>query len=372
MRSAALVVVLVLAAARPAEGYPQFQLATGAARCNQCHYAPAGGGLINGYGRDEAADSISMGGYGDFLHGVWELPSWLGLGGDLRAAGLVNNVGATDGAELTAFPMQADLYARVAVEAFSLYVSAGITGAVRPEADFVDRLVSREHYLMWRPKSVGPYLRVGRFFAPYGLRLAEHLSFVRRFLGFNTLEETYNLAGGVVNDGWELHATAFTPDPFRPVGFEGSGGAVYYERRFGETFAAAAQARFAIASGDTRTQGGLVGKLYLEPARTLLLVQTDLVHERFDETGASRLQWVYYLGASWRFARGFMVQLMLERWDPDLATRGVARDALDLEVQWFPTAHVEVSLFGRLQLIGPGSDDSTGAQVLMLQAHYYL
>ena len=34
-----------------ARAYPQWQLSTGAARCNQCHFAPAGGGLINSYGQ---------------------------------------------------------------------------------------------------------------------------------------------------------------------------------------------------------------------------------------------------------------------------------------------------------------------------------
>ena len=61
---------------RPAQAYPQWQLSTGAVRCNQCHYAPAGGGLINSYGRDAVGDELSsFGGNGAFLHGAVSLPS---------------------------------------------------------------------------------------------------------------------------------------------------------------------------------------------------------------------------------------------------------------------------------------------------------
>ena len=368
----ALIVAALLVAAARAEAYPQFQLSTGASRCNSCHYAPAGGGLINGFGRDESADTISRGGNGDFLHGAWDPPSWLALGGDLRVAGVLNDVGASEGAELAAFPMQADLYARAGVGAFSLYVSGGFGGAVRGTKGVLARLVSREHYVMWRPKSAGPYLRAGRFFAPYGLRLAEHPAYVRRFLGFNTLEETYNLSGGFVNDRWELHATAFTYDPLRHVGHRGSGGALYAERRFGDKVAAAAQSRVAVGAGELRAQGGLVGKWFLGTPKLLILAQVDLIYERFDDVNAPRAQLAGYLGGSWMFARGFMAQLMFERWDEDLAVMGVARSAADLQLQYFPTAHVEVSLFGRLQLIGSGPDDGDPSQVLLLQVHYYL
>ena len=36
----------VLVAAAPAAAYPRFQLATGAARCQDCHVSPGGGGLL--------------------------------------------------------------------------------------------------------------------------------------------------------------------------------------------------------------------------------------------------------------------------------------------------------------------------------------
>ena len=50
---------------------------------------------------------------------------------------------------------------------------------------------------MWRPSATGPYLRIGKFFAPFGLRFVEHIFFVQRYdLGFDIYNETYNLSGG--------------------------------------------------------------------------------------------------------------------------------------------------------------------------------
>lgn len=192
--------------------YPQFQLSTGNTRCNQCHFAPAGGGLINNYGRDEAGDTISSGGNGRFLHGLWEPPSWLALGGNFRFAGVIDD-NSPRATEYDAFPMQAELYARVHYQGFSIYLDGGIRGAQRPvDPSFASLLISPEHYVMWQEGATGWYARAGRFYAPYGLRLAEHTTYIRRFLGFNLLEETYNLSGGYISDSWELHVTGFIPD----------------------------------------------------------------------------------------------------------------------------------------------------------------
>ena len=61
----AAIAILVVAAERTAAAYPQWQLTSGAVRCNECHYGPGGGGLINSYGRDAIGDQLStLGGDG--------------------------------------------------------------------------------------------------------------------------------------------------------------------------------------------------------------------------------------------------------------------------------------------------------------------
>ncbi len=143
-------------AARQAQAYPQWQFSRGSARCNQCHYAPGGGGLINSYGRDADGELSSFGGEGEFLHGAVQLPAWLALGGDLRGGFVDQDVQDPDGNAVAVFPMQADLAARVALP-LGLSVSGilGLRGqfgirsarAVSELPAHLDsRLISREHY----------------------------------------------------------------------------------------------------------------------------------------------------------------------------------------------------------------------------------
>src|SRR6185369_1899114 len=264
-----LAATALLGWAGSARAYPQFQFSSGTTRCSQCHYSPSGGTLITSWGRDEAGDTISLAGDGAFLHGLWTPPAWLAFGGDVRLAAIRNDVGGPESPEVAAFPMQFDLYGRVAfTEAFSLNVTLGDRGVVRPpdptlagrSGDFVDRIMSREHYLMWRPSASGPYVRVGRFYAPYGLRLVEHITFIRRYTGYNLYEETYNATGGYVVDDFEVHLTGFThppssPDFFSSVGPRESGFVGYGEKRFKGMASLALQTRIGVAPEEARYQG---------------------------------------------------------------------------------------------------------------------
>lgn len=367
--------------------YPQFQFSSGTTRCSQCHYDPAGGGLITSWGRDESGDTISLGGNGGFAHGAWTPPSWLALGADVRVAGLYNNSGGPQGAELDAFPMQADGYARFAfTEQFSLYVQGGIRGDTRPADSSVsgrfstvgDRLISNEHYLMWKSGGTGPYLRAGRFFAPYGLRFVEHIYWVQRYTGYDLYNETYNLSGGYVQDEWELHVSAFTPPPesfpdaLQSVGRRESGAAAYAEKRWDGTGMLALQMRLGFGSEVSRYQGGAVGKLWLEKGRALLLGEADVIRANVSAASAGETQLVTYLGVDLFPRRGWMVGVAHELYQEDLSVKGTAHDAFDLEVNFFPWAHFELLALGRYQFTGTGGASEPSASMFMLQLHYYL
>jgi hypothetical protein len=384
-RGAALFVAvlgLVLCAETAAHAYPQWQLTTGAARCNECHYAPGGGGLINGYGRDAIGSELStFEGDGNLLHGTVKPPSWLAAGGDFRGAFVANGVRDVDGPATGVFPLQADLYGRVALpRGISLYATVGYRGQARntdspiPPQDFQgtagSRFISREHYLMWQPQPVGPYLRAGRFYAPYGLRFAEHLLYIRRDLGFDLLRETYNVSGGYLFSSSELHVTAFAPDFVRHIGSDEKGFAAYTERRFfGDKLSAALQARFADAPGVARFMWGGVGRFYIEPLRTLAMAEIDTVHQVFEASGVpSRTQMVGIAGLAVLPYRGVIVTLLGERNQTDVAVREAAWTAGTLLLNWFPYPHVEMQLMGRLQF--PGGTDT--ARTLFFQLHYFL
>jgi len=374
-------VALLWLGERPAHAYPQWQLSTGAGRCNQCHYAPAGGGLINSYGRDAVGDQLSsFGGDGAFLHGVVSLPTWLALGGDVRGAFVDQDVQDPAGPTVAVFPMQAEVQGRVALPAgLSLLASLGLRGQVRdpdllvPYQNFqpvsTSQLVFPEHYLMWEPEAVGPYLRVGRFYAPYGLRMPEHILYINRDLGYDDMKETYNVSGGFVYPTAELHLTVFAPDFVRHIGSDEKGFAAYLESRFHEdTIALAGQMRVALAPGVTRLMAGVVGKGYLEGLHTLLLGEVDVVNNVFTELGdTARAQIVGAAGFTLFPVRGVMLTALGERNQIDVQVNA-AYTAGTFLVNWFPYAHFELQLMERVQFPTGGS----AANTLFLQAHYFL
>jgi hypothetical protein len=383
---AGIVGLALLAAPRSSQAYPQFQFSSGTTRCGQCHYSPSGGTLLSSWGRDESGDTLSLGGDGSFLHGLWAPPSWLALGADLRLAGLINDVRGADAPESAFFPMQGDLYTRFAYEAFSLNLTVGARGVVRPpdpslggrSGDLLGRMISREHYLMWRPSATGPYLRAGRFNAPYGIRFVEHVFFVRRYTGFDLYEETYNFSGGVVNEDWELHATAFLhvptslPDFLGAAGAPENGGAVTGEYRLHKMAALGLQTRVGIAKEESRFQGGAVGKLWFEPARLLFLGEADFIRQQLSGASTGQNQFASYLGATY-VIRGLMVGVAYERFQENLGVSATGRNAYDVEVNVLPWAHFELNLLGRYQRQGaPGAAGGNPASLAMLQLHYYL
>ncbi len=363
-----------------AHAYPHYQLSSGTMQCAQCHVAQAGGGLLTMWGQEEGADTVSMGGDGHFLHGAIDMPEWLTIGGDVRVAALANNTGGSDGTELAWFPMQADLGVRSGTDTFSVVAVVGARGAVRsgsPDSPASDAgeatspslrsyIVAREVYGIWRKEGAsGPYVRAGRFAAPYGLRLPDHTAYIRRYLGYNLLEETLGASAGTLGDGWELHATAFVFDPLQGATRHEVGGAVMFEAQPTDA-AIGVSARVSRTSDQLRAQGGVHGKLWLAGANLMLQAEVDAVHERFADE--SRNQLAAYAGPVLVPARGLYTGVAYEAFAEDLAVRSVLRQAIGAWISVLPRAHWEVMLSGRGQRIGPDEH----ALVTLLQLHYYL
>lgn len=355
-----------------AGAYPQFQLATGNTRCNLCHVSPSGGGLITSYGRDEAEGTISStAGNSKVFHGLWEPPSWLMLGGDYRGVGMFRQ--AEGRSYFLGFPMQLDLYTRLVFGKISVNATVGMTGAARePRRSPLGRVASREHYVMWQPEETGLYARAGRFMVPYGLRLQDHTAYIRRFLGQHTLEETYNVSVGKVEDAWEVHATAFVPTTLlkmKAVGTPGLGAALLYERRFREDTASyGMQSKIELAEETRDVWLGGLGKLWLEEQKLLFLSELDVGLQTFAFDADPRLELAAHVGITYFLRQGWLVGTMLEHFDPDVMLGGTERDSVNLSVQYFFRSHWELMLMGKVDLQGFGSPDP----MFMLMLHYYL
>lgn len=366
--AAAVVAVALCAPARRAAAYPQYQLAKDQT-CSGCHLSPAGGGLLNENGLTVAESASTFGGAPEAAHGALVGPGWLTLGGDLRvAAGGIRQGGI---APFFA-PMQAELYGRAQLPAgLSAYATVGSTRG--NEDSPITWLGLREHYVQWQPEAgatTGLFVRAGRFMPVYGLRLAEHTAYTRRYGQVPLGSEAYGASASYVEPGWELHATGFVHDGLRGAIERGNGGALYAEKRLGEVASIGVQGRYAKATDDARAAGGLTGKYWLEGPALLLSAEVAAVHQAF-AAGGARNQVVSYLLASWFPKDGWLVDLGVGQFDEDVKVAKVDREAVDLNVHWMTTSHLELVLMNRVQTIGLGGGGATsGWSMLML--HYRL
>ena len=366
MKRALLIALAIAATAGIAHAYPQYQLSR-EQTCGACHLSPTGGGLLNDNGELTDEDDARWGGDPTFLHGAAELPEWLHLGGDVRAAAGASDRGGGIGP--AAFPMQLEGHVQADRGPISVVADLGFT--IPNEDSPITALWSRSHYVEWHQQDAGEglYARAGRFMPTYGLRLAEHTAYTRRFGGTPLFSEAYGASVGWVTPGAELHVTGFVHDRWQKSIEDGDGAALHAEKRFGK-ISVGAQARYANGAEDVRTQGGATAKLWLDGPEVLLQAEAQVVHQTFD-AGGKRNQAVAYLMASWFFAHSYFLDVGLGHFDQDVKVPDVDRDTVEVNLHWFPKAHIELVLMGRLQMIalGKGGDNASYG---LVQFHYRL
>src|SRR5262249_35400420 len=150
------------------------------------------------------------------------------------------------------------------------------------------------------------------------------------------------------------------------------GGVFYGEKRFRGMAMVGLQARAGVATDVNRYQGGAVGKLWIDLAKTLFLAEGDFIRLDLKTAHAAATQFVSYVGATAFPIRGLMVGLAYERFQEDLSVSTTARNAGDVQINVFPWAHFELSLLGRFQRATDSTPSNSAASLLFLQLHYYM
>ena len=365
---------LVAAFGRSAVAYPQFQLSRDQT-CTSCHLAPEGGGILNENGGVFAQNTSQLGSAPEFFYGKVPLPSWLTLGGDLRDAwGYVR----APQQYLINIPMQAEVYASAKLPAhLRLYVTAG---ARPPENGNTAATYawSREHYVMWSQNDDGAeglFVRIGRFMPIFGLRYVEHPTYTRQFGGTQLYSETYGAAVEYITQLYEVHATGFIKDPIIDPVAHDNGGALYAEYRVIPTASVGVEAMYTKSDIDWKLRGGLTGKLYVKGPDVLLEFEGQVVNQHIESFGLTQL--VGELTATKFLPMGLWLDVGLGHYDENIRIKGLDRDALDVNLHWLTTSHIELIATTRVEIINQGRTlqtdlgGPTGGYAL-IQAHYRL
>jgi hypothetical protein len=357
-----------------ARAYPQYTLSH-EPTCTGCHLSPAGGNLLNENGLAMAEAMSQFGTAPEFFYGKVPTPGWLTLGGDLRGAGgYLQSPTKT----LVAFPMQIEAYAAATAKNFSLHVTFG-SRPTQVGNEGATHVWSREHYLMWQQHaggSEGLYVRAGRFMPVFGLRLAEHPAYTRRYGGTPLYSETYGAAVEYIDPKWEAHLTGFIDDPVINTVDPKNGVAGYAEVRLGEHAAVGAEGMYAQSADDKKIRAGVTGKVYVPQAKLLLQSEVQFVNQLIDtsptnKVGGAPLQIVGYLLGSFTLGDAYLLDVGLGHYDSNIRFRLLDRDCIDINLHWFTTSHLELLLTNRVELLGFTEGGPTGAYSLV-QVHYRL
>lgn len=173
----------------------------GYTNCTSCHTSPSGGGILNPYGRSTSQAVLSS--YGQEreslpMFGVAPLPEAFQIQAFVRGIQTYQDTAQARSGD-SQF-MQADLEASAVVNQWTVVASGGLDPnylSGKPTTD--NKLFSREHYVMYRPKGEtweNLSLRLGKFMMDYGIHEPDHTVSTRQGLGWGPYAESYNLEAG--------------------------------------------------------------------------------------------------------------------------------------------------------------------------------
>ena len=170
---------------------PRFAVSNSAS-CIVCHVNPTGSGMRNSHGNDVVAlEELPLERWLDKGDDNWDgyITDQLQIGGDIRMQGIQYN--DTDNTQKTSFfPMQADIYSNLILNKnASIFTKVGVKGP---------GTISMEYWGLINNLPKKAWLRVGRTFPNYGLRVDDHTSFIR---GGNFGKTKVGLKSDLNNDG---------------------------------------------------------------------------------------------------------------------------------------------------------------------------
>jgi hypothetical protein len=169
----------------------------GLSQCGACHADPSGGETLTSMGRSAAENLLSferptgdrVSPLAQFGFGVVREPEDVHLGGSYRHLFVYEAAHEESPSSSSSFPMQLDLYGSATLAPFvlggSFGVARGIEGTAHVRGAQLNRelgtgwiMLSRTHYVgAWLDRYT--LLRAGRLNLPFGVRIAEHVAWVR-------------------------------------------------------------------------------------------------------------------------------------------------------------------------------------------------
>lgn len=159
----------------------------GYSNCQTCHVSPTGGGVVTKYGKMTSEEFMSTWAYegeASPTYGLFNLPMWLDIGGDVRQVEIKSEYEGQDPFQFK-FMMQFDVEVALHIsKRISLVTSGGRYG--------LNYKWERRRTYGLVKVSEGLKFRFGQFFPAYGIMIDDHTKLFRRTLGFDQGRESVN------------------------------------------------------------------------------------------------------------------------------------------------------------------------------------
>ena len=310
------------------ESEPYLAIRTGL-RCAQCHVNRTGGGARNDFGSIYAQTRLP----------AWEtsyvsrrLNQYLSVGANFRvlASGTVSNTTPRTSLQVTEQNVQVE--ARVVPDILALYLDQTLGPGTAH---------TREAFVLVEKLPLDGFVKVGKFFLPYGTRLVDDSEFIREGTGFSYQTPDQGLELGIEPGPLSLfvaltNGTQGASENNSDKQVTASAALIFPAFRVG-----ASAAHNDAPNGSRDVVGAFAG---FRLGRFSFLGEADRIFDSF-ATGPDLDQTVVYVEGNFLATRGLNFKATYGFLDPDRSVAENARIRLRFGVEAFPIAFLQLSAF---------------------------
>ncbi len=354
--AAALAAVLLAPAASRAE--PYLAVRTGF-KCGQCHVNPTGGGKRTEFGSiysqtalaEERLDPatgkpVPAGAPSDAAVWTGKLNDHFALGSDLRA-----NLSGTR------VPNRAYLEVTPIADRLTIYLDERVSPGAA---------TNRETYAMLWFANKGAYVKAGRMFVPFGLRIEDDTAFIRQVTGTSFNSSDDGIEGGLELGAWSVNVSVTN----------GAGGGTETNRgKMISSLATYVQPDWRVGASvnanyngtaDRRMQSVFAG---LRTGIVGWLASGIYVTDDGTPTGRLR-QWATLLEGNVEVAKGHNFKLTYEYYDPNKDVKEDQRERYSVVWEYMPIQFTQFRL-GARKNNGIPQNNAQNATEVFLQWHAF-
>ena len=355
--SLAVVAQIMFTAAAAAEPYIGVREGL---QCQVCHVSPTGGGMRTEFGRVFGQKSLAALGRDEDL---WsgQLADRVSIGGNARFDAVSTN--KTDGEDELRFDFdEALIY--IDVNLLQNRLKVYVDERVAPGG-----ASSREAWAMLMPKGPdGYYVRIGRFFLPFGLRIQDDGAFTRFGTGVNFDTPDDGIEFGTLGSKWQVVGAVANGNSGSGEDGTGKQWSLRVERT-GQRGLIGAALNFNELEGGERYMHGVFGGIRTGPVSWI--AEYDEIETEGFGLGSTLKEQVALLEANFSPAQGHNIKITGEFWEPDDDTGSDERERYSVIWEYFPIPMTQVRTGVRIGEAEPSSPVFFGDDEVFVQLHVF-